>query len=224
MIAPALSLDFTAAVLDPRVTFTRAGATATRVNSAGVIETVAADAPRFDFDPATLVCRGLLIEQTRTNGIRNNTMVGAVAGTPGTLPTNWSLDGVGGVSREVVGTGTENGVEYVDVRYFGTPSANGTVSLSIDAQVAASVGQAWTSSIWLKHLTGWWATNDCKARLDSGAVVTDTSATIPTVTQARLGSDGTNYLNGHLASISYYDTFSGQIYTRRKNKAVFSLL
>lgn len=44
------------------------------------------------------------------------------------------------------------------------------------------------------------------------------------VAQARLGSDGANYLNGHLASISYYDTFSGQIYTRRKNKAVFSLL
>lgn len=73
-------------------------------------------------------------------------------------------------------------------------------------------------------LTGWWATNDCKARLDSGAVVTDTSATIPTVTQARLGSDGTNYLNGHLASISYYDSFSEQIYTRRKNKAVFNLM
>lgn len=73
-------------------------------------------------------------------------------------------------------------------------------------------------------LTGWWETNDCKARLDSGAVVTDISATIPTVTQARLGSDGTNYLNGHLTSISYYDTFSGQIYTRRKNKAVFNLM
>jgi hypothetical protein len=73
-------------------------------------------------------------------------------------------------------------------------------------------------------LTGWWATNDCKARLNSGAVVTDTSATIPTVTQARLGSDGTNYLNGHLASISYYDSFSEQIYTRRKNKAVFNLM
>lgn len=73
-------------------------------------------------------------------------------------------------------------------------------------------------------LTGWWAANDCKARLDSGAVVADTTATIPTVTQARLGSDGTNYLNGHLASISYYDSFSEQIYTRRKNKAVFNLM
>jgi hypothetical protein len=73
-------------------------------------------------------------------------------------------------------------------------------------------------------MTAWWQTNDCKARLNNGAVVTDTSATIPTVTQARLGSDGTNYLNGHLASINYYDTFSGQIYTRRKNKAVFNLM
>ena len=74
------------------------------------------------------------------------------------------------------------------------------------------------------NMTAWWSTNDCKARLNNGAVVTDTTATIPTVTQARLGSDGVNYINGHLASISYYDTFSGQIYTRRKNKAVFSLL
>ena len=73
-------------------------------------------------------------------------------------------------------------------------------------------------------LTGWWQTNDCKARKDSGAVVTDTTATIPTVTQARLGSDGTNYLNGHLATINYYDQFSGQIYTRRKNKAVFTVI
>jgi hypothetical protein len=49
------------------VTFTRAGATATRVNSAGLIEAVAADTARFDFDPLTLACKGLLIEEARTN-------------------------------------------------------------------------------------------------------------------------------------------------------------
>jgi len=70
-------------------------------------------------------------------------------------------------------------------------------------------------------MTGWWATNDCRARKDSGAVVTDATATIPAVTQARIGSDGTNYLNGIIASINYYAAFSRQIYTRRKNK-VFS--
>ena len=73
-------------------------------------------------------------------------------------------------------------------------------------------------------LTGWWSLNDCRARKDAGAVVIDNTATIPTVTQARLGTDGTNYLNGHLMTVNYYDRFSSQIYTRRKNKAVFSLL
>jgi hypothetical protein len=74
-------------------------------------------------------------------------------------------------------------------------------------------------------LTGWWATDDCKARQDAGAVVTDTTATIPTVTQMRIGSDGTNYLNGTIATIDYYDSFFGRpIYTRRKNKVFPSLL
>jgi hypothetical protein len=34
-VLPRLALDFTTASLDPRVTFTRSGATATRVNSSG---------------------------------------------------------------------------------------------------------------------------------------------------------------------------------------------
>lgn len=49
------------------VTVTRAGATATRVNELGLIETVAADTPRFDYDPVTLGCKGLLIEGASTN-------------------------------------------------------------------------------------------------------------------------------------------------------------
>jgi hypothetical protein len=73
-------------------------------------------------------------------------------------------------------------------------------------------------------LTGWWAANDCKTRKDLGAVVTDTTATIPAVTQARIGSDGTNYLNGTIATIEYYAAFSSQIYTRRKNKVIFNLM
>lgn len=52
---------------DATITFTRSGATATRVNSSGLIETVAANVPRFDYDPVTLACKGLLIEEARTN-------------------------------------------------------------------------------------------------------------------------------------------------------------
>lgn len=66
-VLPRLALDFTTASLDPRVTVTRALNTATRFNSSGYIEVVNADLPRFDYDPTTLTCKGLLIEEGRTN-------------------------------------------------------------------------------------------------------------------------------------------------------------
>jgi hypothetical protein len=54
------------------------------------------------------------------------------------------------------------------------------------------------------RLAGTWATDACAASINSGTPVLDGAATIPAATQARLGSDGTNYLNGHLQSIEYY--------------------
>ena len=66
-VLPSLALDFTTGVLDARVTVARALNTATRTNSAGKIETVNANLPRFDYDPVTLEPKGLLIEETRTN-------------------------------------------------------------------------------------------------------------------------------------------------------------
>lgn len=48
------------------LTFTRAG-TATYFDANGVMQTAAADQPRFDYDPITLACKGLLIEGGRTN-------------------------------------------------------------------------------------------------------------------------------------------------------------
>ena len=66
-VLPRMALDFTTATLDPRVTFTRSGDTATVINSSGNIAPINADLPRFDFDPITLLCKGLLIEEARTN-------------------------------------------------------------------------------------------------------------------------------------------------------------
>lgn len=64
---PALNLDFAGTrSVDSRITFTRAS-TATRFNSSGVLETVAVNTPRIDFDPVTGACLGLLIEMQRTN-------------------------------------------------------------------------------------------------------------------------------------------------------------
>lgn len=63
---PSLNINFTTGTLDPRITFTRAG-TATRTNAQGILETVAATVPRFEYDPVTLQCRGLLVEASSTN-------------------------------------------------------------------------------------------------------------------------------------------------------------
>lgn len=66
-VLPRLALDFTTASLDARITFARSGNTATAVNSSGFVGAVNADVPRFDYDPVSLACRGLLIEEARTN-------------------------------------------------------------------------------------------------------------------------------------------------------------
>lgn len=388
-VLPRLALDFTSASLDPRITFARLGNTATVTNSSGVIATVNANIPRFDYNPTTLVCHGLLIEESRTNlvlssngftnatywvtngtptvlanqvaspdgttnaatievsgssnghgvysaaayaagtytaslyfkpvsgnfvmrlgfGVYSSTInmntlaiangtnsVGSVQQGPngfyrfsvtvttisstalniynigsntgkiaiygaqveagafatsyiptvasqvtrtadvatmtGTNFSDWYVAGAGGVVGKVLPStvsGTRPVIQFDDTTSSELIALRGNTTnpelYIVDGGTPQAQIDAGTLSANTDYsLTCWWATNDCKARLNSGTVVTDTSATIPTVTQARLGSDGTNYLNGHLASISYYDTFSGQIYTRRKNKAVFSLL
>lgn len=76
MIPPDISLDFTTAALDPRVSVTRANNTATAINSSGVIAIVNANLPRFDYDPVTLACKGLLIEESRTNALLNSLIDG----------------------------------------------------------------------------------------------------------------------------------------------------
>ena len=138
------------------VTFTRAS-TATYFNSAGVLTSASNDVARFDYDPSTLAPLGLLIEEARTNSIRNNTMVGAVAGTPGTLPTNWSVGGTTtGLTREIVGTNTENGITYVDMRFSGTAGAalNPNIIFEVSNAITALNGQTWTSSFYLSLVGG----------------------------------------------------------------------
>ena len=66
-VLPRMALDFTTGVLDSRVTVTRALNTATAVNSSGLVAIVNADLPRFDYNPATLAPKGLLIEELRAN-------------------------------------------------------------------------------------------------------------------------------------------------------------
>jgi hypothetical protein len=66
-VLPSMALDFTTASLDSRVTFTRSGNTATVTNSSGNVVGINANLPRFDYDPIALTCKGLLIEEAKTN-------------------------------------------------------------------------------------------------------------------------------------------------------------
>ena len=114
-------------------------------------------APRFDHNPVTGESLGLLVEEQRTNSIRNNTGVGAVAGTPGTLPTNWVQSALGaGLTSQVVGTGTQSGIAYIDIRVSGTAGDTAGWSVHFDAStaIAASSGQSWTGSVYLAIVGG----------------------------------------------------------------------
>jgi hypothetical protein len=367
MITPSLNLDFVSASLDSRITFARALNTASRVNSSGLFEVVNADVPRFDYDPLTLVCRGLLVEESRINimptsnvftgwtnsgatvsastetspdGTTNATLVTGVsgnlrihrlltglsntstysfswfakAGTSNTITIdfvnvangpvfnfstgNWGASGAWVVGRKAFPNGwwlltaslacntTTAGPGFrvasagatvhiyqcqIEVGTFPTsiiPNAGaspvtrnadvatitgtnfsgwwqaskggvlvrarpGTVSgvrpwVQFDDGTADNIialrGNTTNPELYIKattdqaaidagaiaantsyRLAGTWATNDCAASINSGTPVLDTSATIPAVTQMRIGSDGTNYLNGHIEAIEYYD-------------------
>jgi hypothetical protein len=129
---PLVGLDFLAATPSAMTGWsgTRGGAgtgEATVFNAAGDLAIAAGSEWRIAHDPATLARLGLLVEPARTNGVRNPRAEGAVAGNPGTAPTNWAIGGANGIAAQIVGTGTENGMPYVAVRFTGTvPSGTGS--------------------------------------------------------------------------------------------------
>jgi hypothetical protein len=110
-----MALDFTTASLDSRVAVARTGNTATCVNSSGNIALVNANLPRFDFNPTTLACNGLLIEEARTNLLLNSLLDGTSLATQLVTTTavahTLSFYGTGQIvltgtsSATVVGTG-----------------------------------------------------------------------------------------------------------------------
>lgn len=132
--------------LSALLTTTRAS-TAYADNAAGIWSAFSSNVPR-------ITDKGLLVEEARTNSIRNNSMQGAAAGTPGTLPTNWSYSDAG-LSQQIVGLGSISGIDYVDLRLFGTTTATiENVFFEDGSAIAGTNGQSWSGSVFLALVGG----------------------------------------------------------------------
>ena len=111
-------------------------------------------APRFDHNPTTGESLGLLVEEQRTNLVRNNTMVGAVAGSPGTAPTNgWVIVNSATYTSSIIGTGVENGINYIDIQYVVAAGAAAAVLFYADTP-AATASTSYAGSYYLKLVSG----------------------------------------------------------------------
>lgn len=131
-VLPKLALDFTTGVLDPRVAVTRALNTATTVNSSGYIAGVNADTARFNYDPITLACKGLLSEDARTNIILQSEDFG----------TTWTLSGVSLSTNNV--NGPDNNLTADKL------TATATTAVISQAVTKAASAITYTGSIFVK--------------------------------------------------------------------------
>lgn len=152
-VLPNFAVDFTTAILDPRITFTRVGNTATYINSSGIITAINANLPRFDYNPTTLVCKGLLIEETRKNLFLNSLIDGTnlstqIVTTTATA-TTISFYGTGSVVLSGTHSATVNGLGAYPTRttYTFTPTAGAlTATVSGTVQYAQIEAGAFATS------------------------------------------------------------------------------
>lgn len=186
-------------------TYTRAS-TATYFDSAGNLQTAASGALRFDYDPATLAAKGILLEPQRTNSNTNSQLGGAGIGV---WPTTWGAYTGDGLAFSVTATGSERNFSYVDVTLSGTvaasPSNTSAGAVINTGNIAASSGQIWTGSVYLRQISGTPATVSlCVDERNSGGTLLGNACTSLSPLTSALGTSrliGTKTLSN--ASTAY---------------------
>lgn len=120
--------------------------------------------------------------------------------TEGTLYAQFDNVASGTRTMAAINDGTSN--ESIRLRSIGTNPYLTVTDGGVDqADIDAGTIAANTSY----KLAGAYKANDFAACISAGTVQTDTSGTLPTVTQMMLGtSAAANYLNGHLQRLVYY--------------------
>jgi hypothetical protein len=162
---PALGLDFmTPGTLDPRITFTRAS-TGTYFDSAGILRSAAVNAPRWDYDPATLALRGLLIEEARTNVLLNSATLSTQSVTVTAQAYTLSFYGTGTITRSGVSTGALVGTgatQRVSVTFTPTAGSQTCTVTGIVSNAQLEAGAFATSYIPTTSAAVARAADDCK--------------------------------------------------------------
>ena len=155
----ALDLPFAAtksliAKVGPTPTLTRASA-ATFMGSDGLIQTATANTPRFDHDPVTRICRGLLLEDSRTNlllqSARLSTQIVSVTAVTHTL----SFYGTGTVTITGAHSAVVSGAAvYPYLNTFSFTPAAGSLTLSVTGTVEfANLEVGTSASSWIPTTT-----------------------------------------------------------------------
>jgi len=133
--------NLTGGTLPPVLSVAR-GSTGTRVNNVGLIVVEAANTPRFDYEPVTHVCRGLLVEEQATYFGQYSEQVGTA---PWALTNALSVTGVAadsplraGDTVERLGGGSATGSS---AQISGVPTANALVQHWMVRNVSAITSQ-----------------------------------------------------------------------------------
>lgn len=158
--------------------------------------------------------RDSLVNFVGKNCLPNASNTGAVVGTPGTIPNTWVVSLVSGISRQVVALGTDSGLPYVDIRFFGTATASNILQIAFQASTAVIgvTGQTWVSSGYFARVGGTSPSGNiqinCAGRTSGGTFVESSVATLPFTTTLTRTSVSRTMVGATVARVTNSVTYS----------------